>query len=335
MNRHRLRLFVDVLPACVLTVLLVLPLIVFAETKEMRLVSVSQFIQHPALDALLRGFKDYFESENIPVKYRVHIAHGDQGANKEIGERIAEENPDLVLAISTPSSQACYRAVRNATILFSAVTDPVGAGLVESLDKPGPRITGMTDMSPVDRQLALIVELQPGLKKLGVIYNADESNSVSLVRIMKQQCAKHGIVVVEQTVADTDGVGAAAQRLVGRCDAVYVPGDNTVVSVIESVTRLCAANRLPVYAADVDSVPRGAVVALAIDYYKMGRQTAHMAARIFKGKAPSSMPVESLRDLRIHVNVKAAELMGIELPVQLLLSADTICDSFPPKETIE
>ena len=292
-------------------------------------ISVSQFVRHPALDALLNGFRDYLKGTEIPVSYKVHIANGDPALNSDIAHRIDSENPDLILAISTPSSQACAEIIHDKTILFSAVTDPVGASLVDGIDKPGAHITGMTDMSPVARQIGLMMALVPNLKTLGVIYNPDESNSLSLIEITKEVCAKQGIKLLEKTVKDRDGVALAAQSLIGKCDAVYVPADNTVVSVMEEVARICGKNRVPLFAGDVDSIPRGAIATLAIDYYSMGRQTGRMAERILKGGQPSSMPVESLQDFRIHVNTKAAELMGVELPVDLLQAADVIYDSFP------
>lgn len=294
-----------------------------------RTVSVSQFVLHPALDALLRGFKEQLQSTGIAVRYHIHIANGDPSLNLEITKRIAAEQPDLVLAVSTPSSQACVQNLPDATILFTAVTDPVSAGLVSDLRKPGTRITGMTDMSPVDRHVAIIAELQPRLRKLGALFNAQEVNSVSLVGILEKECSKRGIELVKKTVTRREAVAATAASLIGQCDAVYIPTDNTVVAEIESVARLCGRYRLPLYAADVDSVPRGAVVSLAIDYYNMGQQTARMAERIFAGESPAAMPVQYLEDFRIHVNIKAAELMGIELPVSLLQSADVIYDSFP------
>jgi len=294
-----------------------------------RSISVSQFMLHPALDALLKGFKDALQGEGLQIKYSIHIANGDETANVAIAKRIALEHPDLVLAISTPSAQACLKNLPHATILFSAVTDPVAAGLISSLTKPGPNITGMTDMSPVERHITLIQELQPKLKKLGVLYNPNETNSVSLVRILQEECRKRGIEVVGKTVDKKENVAEAAAGLVGQCDAIYIPTDNTVVTAMESIARICGKNRRPLYAADVDSVPRGAVISLAIDYYGMGRQTARMAERLLQGEAPSSLPVESLEDFRIHINLKAAEIMGIELPVSLLQSADVIYDSFP------
>jgi putative tryptophan/tyrosine transport system substrate-binding protein len=316
-----------------LTVVCIVSLALFpgtltAETKE-RMISVSQFILHPALDALLKGFRETLQSKGYRVKYNIHVAGGDEATNVEITKRIANEHPELVLAISTPSSQACFKYLPDTTILFSAVTDPVAAGLVAGLNKPGPGITGMTDMSPVERHLTIIQELQPGLKKLGVLYNANEANSVSLVKILQEESRKRGIEVISETVEKKENVAAAATRIVGQCDAVYIPTDNTVVSAMDQVASICGKSRRPLYAADVESVPRGAIISLAIDYEKMGRQTARMAERIFQGEAPSAMPVESLEDFRIHVNLKAAEIMGVELPVSLLQSADVIYDSFP------
>jgi putative tryptophan/tyrosine transport system substrate-binding protein len=316
------------LAALSLVATLVMPMAIFAQPKEW-IISVSQFVLHPALDALLRGFKETLQSKGLKVKYNIHIANGNETTNVEIARRIESEHPDLVLAISTPSAQACLKSLPNTTILFSAVTDPVAAGLLAALNKPGPHITGMTDMSPVERHVALIQELQPSLKRIGVLYNANESNSLSLVRVLQEECRKRGIEVVSKTVEKKEGVAEAAASLVGQCDAVYIPTDNTVVSAVETVASICGKNHLPLYAADVESVPRGAIVSLAIDYYGMGRQTARMAERILQGESPSTMPVESLEDYRIHVNLKAAELMKVELPVSLLQSADVIYDSFP------
>jgi putative ABC transport system substrate-binding protein len=292
-------------------------------------VSVSQIVKHPALDAVLKGFTDYLEENGFEVKYNVHIAQGSHSNNAKIAGQISAEDPDLILAISTPSSQACAKAMKGKTILFAAVTDPVGSGLVKGLDMPGANITGTTDMSPIDRHIALIREIQPSMKRLGVIYNPKESNSVTLVNMLKRECARCDIAIEEATTINAEGVGKAAIRLKGKCDAVYVPADNTVVSRIESVARVCSENRMPLYAADVDSVPRGAIAALAIDYYRLGRQTGGMAERIFNGAAPATMPVESQRELRLHINLKAAAKMGVELPMELVLAADAVFEAFP------
>ena len=277
-----------------------------------------------------QGFMDYLAEKGLQVKYNVHIAGGNSATNLHIASRIIAEDPDLVLTISTPSSQACAQKIKGKTILFAGVTDPVGAGLVKSLEKPGANITGTTDMSPIDRHILLMKEIHPKLKKLGVIYNPGEANSVTLVKALKKEGEKFGIAVQEAKAGKAAVVGKAARSIVGRCDAVYIPTDNTVISRLETIAKICAENKVPLYTADVDSVPRGAIAALAIDYYRLGRQTGSMAERIFNGANPASMPVETLRKLRLYVNLKAAAKMGVELPVDLILAADAVFDSFPP-----
>lgn len=288
-------------------------------------VSVNQFVEHPALDAVLKGFQDQMKDDGVSVDYNVHIAQANMATTVQIANQILGEKPDLVLAIATPSAQACAQKINNIPILFTAVTDPVGAGLVKSLNEPGANVTGMTDLSPVARQVALIWEFQPDLKTIGVIYNAGEANSVTLVNLLKDVCKKNGIGVEEATVLNSSGVYQAAKSLVGRCDAVYIPTDNTVISALESAVKICDESNLPLYCADTDSVDRGAIAALAVDYYRMGRQTAQMAQRIQKeGAKVSTMPVEDLQDLKLYVNPKAADAMGVNVPDSVLARADKI-----------
>lgn len=295
---------------------------VFAADKYT--VSVNQIVEHPALDAVRNGFQDVLKEKGYDVSYNVHIAQGNISTANLIAKQILGEKPDLVLAIATPTAQACAQVIKEIPILITAVTDPVGAGLVSSLEKPGANVSGMTDMSPVDRQVELIQEFIPGIKKLGIIYNSGEANSVSILGVLKKECAARGIEVEEATVTNASGVTQAAKSLVGRAQAIYIPTDNTVVSVFEAITKVSVENKLPLFAADVDSVARGAIAALAIDYYRMGRQTALMAERIFKGAKTSDMPVETLLDLKLYVNPDNAEDMGVKVPDSVIKRADKI-----------
>lgn len=295
-----------------------------AQDKTYR-ISVTQIVEHPSLDAMRLGFLDRLAALGIKVEPLVHIAQGNMGTNVQIASQIQGENPDLILAITTPSAQAVAQKIKNKPIVFTGVTDPQGAGLVKLLGAPGGNITGMTDMSPMDHHLALIRECLPGLKRLGVLYNAGEPNSVVLVNLLKAECVKAGIALEEATVANSAAVYQAAKSLVGRVDAVYVPVDNTVVSALESAIKVCEQNRLPFFSGDTDSVARGTVAALAVDYRKMGEQTADMAARILKdGKKPGDMPVESIKEPALHVNTAAAARMGLTLPQTVLERADKV-----------
>lgn len=287
-------------------------------------VSVSQIVEHPALDAVRNGFIKQMEDDGYEVKANVHIAQGNPATNVQIAAQILGENPDIVLAIATPSAQACAQKIKDIPILATAVTDLVGAGLVESMDKPGANVTGMTDMSPVAEQLELAMEIVPGIKKIGVIYNAGEANSVTLVKVLTEEATKRGIAVEGANAANSGAVYQAAKSLVGRVDAVYIPTDNTVVSALESAIKVCREAKLPLFSGDTDSVERGTIASLAVDYYRMGLQTAKMAQRILDGADPATMPVEKLEDLQLYVNVKAAEGMGVTVPQAVIDRADKV-----------
>jgi len=289
-------------------------------------VSFNQIVEHPALDALRQGVKDELAAQKLTVRYHDHIAQGNIATANLIAKQMLGEQPDVAVGIATPTAQACAQTIKNIPIVFAAVTDPVGAGLVQSLEKPGGNITGTTDMSPIDRQLELILEFLPKLKTIGVIYNSGEVNSVTLVRVLKEEASKKGISVEEATVSNSAGVFQAAKSLIGRVEAVYIPTDNTVVSAFEAITQVGYQAKLPIFAADTDSVARGAVAALAIDYYKMGRQTGEMVSRVFKGANPAEMPVETLREFQIHLNPGSAAKMGLAVPEALLKKADKIIE---------
>ena len=303
-----------------ISLVLMIALVLFGasliEAKQDFVVSVTQIVEHPALDAMQKGVLDRLKENGLNITANVHIAQGNQATNVQIISQIMGEQPDLVVAIATPGAQAAAQKIHDRPILFTGVTDPVSAGLVKDLaNTDGKNITGMSDFSPMDKHVALIREIVPGVKTIGVIYNAGEPNSVVLVNKLKEEAAKVGLGVEEATIANSSGVYQAAKSLVGRSQAVYVPTDNTVVSALESAVKVCKQSQLPLIAADVDSVTRGAIAAVALDYYKMGLQTGDMAYKILaEGVDPGSMPVEFLNDLNLHVNKKAAASMGVTLP---------------------
>jgi putative ABC transport system substrate-binding protein len=289
-------------------------------------VSFNQIVEHPALDSLRQGVKDELAAGGLQVLFHDHIAQGNIATANLIAKQIRGEQPDVVVGIATPTAQACAQTIREIPIIFAAVTDPVGAGLVQSLEHPGGNISGTSDMSPIDRQLELILQFLPTLKSLGVIYNSGEANSVTLVKVLRQEAEKRGIRIQEATVSNSAGVFPAAKSLIGRAEAVYIPTDNTVVSAFEAITQVGYQAKLPVFAADTDSVGRGAIAALAVDYYQMGRQTGEMVARVLKGANPGEMPVETLRQFQVHLNPGSAAKMGLEVPEALLKQADKIIE---------
>jgi len=300
----------------------------FAKTHT---VSVNQFVEHPSLDAVLKGFKDSLKAQGVNATIAVHNAQANMATANQIAAQIAGENPDLVLAIATPSAQACALAIKKSPslsktpLLFTAITDPVGAGLVDDLQKPGKNITGVSDMLPVDKHMEMIKRFYPGLKKLGMIYNAGEANSKTTVKMVTAEGARQGFEVVAASVAKTSDVAQAAKSLIGKVDAIYLPTDNTVISALETVVKVCEKEKTPLFSADVDSVKRGTVAALAFDYYQHGYQTGLMAKRLLAdGADPASTAVETQKELILHLNLKAASKMGVTVPQDVKKDADKI-----------
>ncbi|MGW8193389.1 MAG: ABC transporter substrate-binding protein [Desulforhopalus sp.] len=294
-------------------------------------ISVSQFVEHPALDAVLKGFQDYLQENGINATYNVHNAQANMGTATQIGQQMIGEKADLLVAIATPSAQTCLQALNKAPadlkrpLLFTAVTDPVAAGLVKDLQKPDPGITGVSDLLPLEEHMKMVQTYMGGrLKKLGLLYNAGEANSKATVAGIKDLSAGLGFTTVEATASKTADVYQAAKSLVGKVDAVFIPTDNTIVSALESVIKVGIQNNMPVFAADVDSVKRGAVAAMGFDYYKHGYQTGVIAEKILNGEKPENIPVEFQKDLQLYINAGYSRKMGVEPPVELLSVATKV-----------
>ncbi|ADR18371.1 ABC transporter substrate-binding protein [Calditerrivibrio nitroreducens] len=291
-------------------------------------IGITQIVEHPALDACRKGVIDklkelgYEEGKN--VKFDIQIAQGNIATANQIAKKFVGDKKDLIVAIATPSAQAVANLTKNIPIVISAITDPVGAKLVKSLEKPGGNITGTTDMSPVKEQIALFDKLNISVKRLGVIYNSGEANSRTLVNILKAVAKQRGIMVVEATVTNSSGVLMAAKSLVGKVDGIYIPTDNTVVSALESVIQVSFDNKIPVITGDTDSVVRGALASLGMDYYKLGLQTGVIVSRILKGEKPANIPVETLKDLDLFINESTAQKLGIKIDPELLKSAKKV-----------
>ena len=179
-------------------------------------------------------------------------------------------------------------------------------------------------MNPVAKQLELIKEFLPEIKTIGILYNPGEVNSVVQVDLAKEKAKKMEVNIEEGTVSNSSEVSLAVSSLVGSVDAIYVPTDNIIVSAMPTVLQTAYNNQIPVFASENNSVKQGAIATLGIDYYQLGRQTGSMAARILNGSKPAEMPVESSEDLKLYINKKAAERINLDIPAELLESADTI-----------
>lgn len=291
-----------------------------SENKEVK-IGIVQIVEHPALDSAREGFLDtlkkngYEEGKNLKVDYQ--NAQGDQSVLQSIAQKFASSKYDLILAIATPSAQVMASATKDIPILITAVTDPVEAKLVNSMEKPGTNVTGTTDMNPLKEQFDLLKKLVPQAKKVGVIYNAGEVNSQVQVRMAKDVAKNLGIELIEATVTTSADVLQASQSLVGKVDAIYVPTDNMVVSAAQSVVQVANKNKIPIIAGESSVVDKGGLATIGINYNNLGKQTGEMALKVLKGSKPQDMAIESQKQFDTVFNKETLTLLGIKLPDDL------------------
>jgi putative ABC transport system substrate-binding protein len=298
--------------------------------QEQKSVAVTAIVEHPALDAARDGIRDELEAEGWVIgqnlEFSYESAQGNPATAAQIARQLVGDAPDVIVPISTPSAQAVVAATKDIPVVFTAVTDPLGAKLVNSLEQPGGNVTGMSDLSPIGLHLDLIKEIMPAAARLGVIYNPGEANSVTLVELIELEAPLRDLAVIEAAAPRSADVLAAAQSLVGNVDAIYVPTDNTVVTALEAIVKVGTDNRLPVFAGDTDSVPRGAIAALGFNYYDLGRQTGKIVARVLNGEPPGEIEVQGIEITQLFVNPAAAEAMGLELPAAVVERAKVVVE---------
>jgi len=293
-------------------------------------VGVTQYVAHPALDLDCQGFLDqmkeagFIEGQN--VKFDLKNSQGDPNLAKTIADKFAADKVDAILAITTPSSQAAAQATKGSGIpvVFIAVSDAVGSGLIAEIDQPTrTNITGVYSADPVEQQMDLILEVQPDAQRLGVIYNAGEANSASNVLRIKEYL-EGKVEIVEASVASSNEVQLAAQSLAGRVDAVYMPQDNTVMIAVEALIKVCQDYDLPLYTGDTESVKKGALASLGNDEYDCGKQGAVLVARILKGEKAGDVVPEEIRKRTLLINNEKAGEYGVIIPQVILERADEV-----------
>ncbi len=298
------------------------------KTSGQKTIAVTQIVEHPSLNAIRDGLKEElaasgFEADKT-LNWQWESAQGSPSTAAQIAKKFAGETPDVIVAISTPSAQSAIAAAPKLPVIFSGVTDPLSAQLVTDLQQPGGLVTGVSDLAPIAKHLELIQQITPTTKRIGILYNAGESNSVSQVKRFKTAATARNITLVEATVSNSSEVATAAKSLVGKVDSIYVPTDNTIVSALEGVLQVGIANKLPIYAGDIDSVDRGAIATLGFNYKDVGKQTGKMVIRVLKGEKPGKIAVETPSQLNLVINTKAAKQMGITIPDAILKTAQKV-----------
>ncbi|GAA1712536.1 ABC transporter substrate-binding protein [Dietzia cercidiphylli] len=285
-------------------------------------IGINQLVQHPALDAATAGFKEAFADAGVEVEFNEQNANGEQATALTIAQQFAADDLDLALAVATPAAQAMAQNIINIPLLFTAVTDPVSAELVDSMEEPGANVTGTSDAAPIDEQLELLKEIVPDAERVGIVYASGEVNSQVQVDQAEEAAGPLDLEIVTQTVTSVNEIQQAVEAL-GDVDAIYVPTDNMVVSGIAALVQVAESKQIPVIAAEEGTVLGGAVATLGIDYTELGRQTGEMALRMLRdGEDPATMPVETAAEFTYVVNEDAAERQGVTIPEDILAEAE-------------
>ncbi|MNY89332.1 ABC transporter substrate binding protein [compost metagenome] len=288
-------------------------------------VAVTAIVEHPALDAVRDGVQAALKAEGFEsgknLKWQYQSAQGNTGTAAQIARKFVGDKPDAIVAIATPSAQAVVASTKSVPVVFSAVTDPVVAKLVPSWEASKTNVTGVSDLLALDKQMNLVKQVVPGAKRIGMVYNPGEANSVVVVKELQKLLPTLGMTLVEAAAPRSVDVSSAARSLIGKVDVIYTSTDNNVVSAYEALVKVGQDAKIPLVASDTDSVKRGAVAAYGINYRDLGEQTGRMVARILKGEAPGTIKPEVSTKMELFVNPTAAEKQGIKLSDALIKSA--------------
>ncbi|MBC7204547.1 MAG: ABC transporter substrate-binding protein [Pusillimonas sp.] len=298
---------------------------VVTQAKSVAVVSI---VEHPALDSIKDGVKAALQeagfTEGDGLKWQFQTAQGNMAIAAQIARKFVGDRPDVIVAIATPSAQAVVAATRDIPVVYSAVTDPVAAQLVESFEPSGTNVTGVSDMLDLERQIELIRAVAPNAKTVGMVYNPGEANSAAVVRQLREMLPEYEMTLMEASAPRTVDVGAAARSLIGNVDVIYTNTDNNVVSAYEALVKVGNDAQIPLVASDPASVKRGAIAALGVNYYDLGLQTGAMVIEILKGAKPGEMPSQLSEKLELHVNLQAASKQGVTLSNDLIDSAENV-----------
>ena len=279
-------------------------------------IGLVQMMEHPSLDEIREAVlsqlvAEGFDDQKVTIDYQ--NGQGDMGILNSIAQKFVGDGVDLIIAIATPSAQAAAAATQDIPIIFSAVTDPVSAGLVGSLEKPDRNCTGTSDAIPTAQIFALAEELTPGIKTYGLLYNQGESNSVSVIKDAKAVLDAAGLHYIETSVVNSGEVTSAAQSLIGKVDAIFCPIDNTVAYAMPNLAQIAIDAKLPVYVAADSMVKDGGLATVGVNYTQLGVQTAQMAVEVLSGKPVSEVPVQVLNQYSTVINPDTASALGVSV----------------------
>ena len=299
-----------------------------ALAQTVKSVAVTAIVEHPALDSARDGVLEalnaagYTEGKNL--KWQYQSAQGNTGTAAQIARKFIGDQADAIVTIGTPSAQAAVAGTKRIPIVFTAVTDPVQGQLTPSWEASGTNVTGVSDVLELGKQMELIKQIVPNAKRIGMVFNPGEANSVAVVAALKDILPNYDLTLVEAAAPRSVDVGTAARSLVGKVDVIYTNTDNNVVSAYEALVKVGNDMKIPLIASDTDSVKRGAIAALGVNYHDLGLQTGRIVVRILEGEKPGDIKPQTSEKIQLFVNPAAAEKQGVTLSQELLDSAAEI-----------
>ncbi|WP_407427244.1 ABC transporter substrate-binding protein [Treponema sp.] len=293
-------------------------------------IGIAKIVQHVALDSVEQGIIDVLNENGVKADFDLQNANGDSNTAAQIAMKYRDERVDVAVGIATPVALALANTIDDIPVVFGTVTDPLGAGLVTTLDHGEGNVTGMSDAIPTEQHIALFKELT-GIKTLGYIYTSNEANSVSSLELVKKGCELAGLNLVTQAITNSSEVKQAAETIINRVDGLYLTTDNTVFSALSAVKQVFGDAKKPVFSGDVTGAQDGGcVIASGFNYYKAGRATGEMVLKILNGEKPENIPVRFMTepsDSDLLFDLDAAKNCGIEIPQQYIDKANLIFEN--------
>lgn len=294
--------------------------------KPAKTLAITQIVEHPSLDDMRRGIIDeladngYIEGQNLTINFQ--SAQGNTATAGQIAKQFAGDNPDAIVAISTPSAQSVVASTTSVPIVYTAVSDPLAAKLINADGTPfQANLTGLSSQLPLEPQIDLLQQIKPNAKTIGYVYSPGEANSVALRDRLKEMLPTRGLSILDIPANRPTDIGMATRSLQGRADIIYTSMDNNVASAFEAMTQAANELKMPIVASDEFSVQRGATAALGVNDYDFGRKTGKMVYRILNGEAVSTIKPEIMNDLTLYVSPKHAKAQGISLSAEMMKNA--------------
>ncbi|WP_435978756.1 ABC transporter substrate-binding protein [Psychrobacter sp. DM4] len=304
------------------------------DSIESKSLAITQIVEHPSLDEIRRGILDeladqgYTEGENLNINFQ--SAQGNLATAGQIAKQFAGDLPDAIVAISTPSAQSVVASTNSIPVIYTAISDPLGARLIDENNVPTQdNVTGLSSQLPIEPPLDLIQQIAPDAKTIGYVYSPGEANSVSVLNQLKKAAPARGLSILEVAANRPTDVAMATRSLDGRADIIYTSLDNNVVSAFEAMANAANELKIPIIASDEFSVARGATAALGVNDYDFGRTTGKMVYRVLNGEMVNTIKPEVMNELTLYVSPKHAKVQGVSIPAALLKDAINVDTQMP------